>query len=368
VFKNEGHVLFEWVLHHLGIGVGHIYLIDNNSRDMWATSNGNQAWLAHLVRLGKLTILQSVARQQKSYQVVYKYAARVWSDWVITLDLDEFLYTTNGADFALLLREKYDAETVWEIRMGWRMFGMSAHMLQPGSLTGANVMAIPGSGHGCEGCPLPEYRGIFNEYGGYKSIANTKFAISIEVHRHTFLCSEVVNKLSQRGRAKNKRRGGGCFLVDPGTDGPVDALRKWGTRVRHVHDDIRINHYRYQSWEFWLGVKEPRGSGTNKQRYAGGNRQPGGIEFEYGRLAPRFNARDTTLQSLTKDLRNATRCLNDANLIQTGVIDSSIYGNTRWNRLAASGERQWGNTLTMHANLDADCTLAATVTKSLATL
>ena len=33
IFKNEGHILNEWIEHYLSRGVDHIYLINDNSND-----------------------------------------------------------------------------------------------------------------------------------------------------------------------------------------------------------------------------------------------------------------------------------------------------------------------------------------------
>ena len=86
-FRDEADNLAEWLAHHAREGVGHFYLIDNNSSDAYLAPLA--PWLAR----GAVTLFADPAplRQRANYNAHALALARAHA-WVATLDLDEFLY------------------------------------------------------------------------------------------------------------------------------------------------------------------------------------------------------------------------------------------------------------------------------------
>lgn len=127
IFRNEAHVLREWIEHYLVFGVDHFYLIDNNSDDDYRTV------LAPYVERG-LVDLFFTARD--GYQIgAYTELLpilKAQAEWVGVFDLDEFIYPPYDRGFADVLGEFAQHEVVLA---PWLSFGSSGFVTQPGSVT-----------------------------------------------------------------------------------------------------------------------------------------------------------------------------------------------------------------------------------------
>ena len=88
-FKDEAHILNEWIFLHLNFGVEYFYLADNNSPDYF---------LDVLDRYkDKITLMDgSLLFQLEAYKKAYQIAQSKHS-WVTLIDLDEFLYIKDSA-------------------------------------------------------------------------------------------------------------------------------------------------------------------------------------------------------------------------------------------------------------------------------
>ncbi|MEM6695606.1 MAG: glycosyltransferase family 2 protein [Pseudomonadota bacterium] len=90
--KNEGPFILEWIAYHLGIGVGHFLIYTND-----CTDNTN-AMLDHLQDLGIVTRLDNPwdpnsgkKPQHEALKDAVKQPCYGEADWVLTIDVDEFL-------------------------------------------------------------------------------------------------------------------------------------------------------------------------------------------------------------------------------------------------------------------------------------
>ena len=88
-FKNEGHILKEWIEHYKFRGVDHIYMINDFSTDNY------QDILKSYINDGYITLYNSQlvtnqpGRQPKLYERYFSNIIQE-SEWFFVLDLDEF--------------------------------------------------------------------------------------------------------------------------------------------------------------------------------------------------------------------------------------------------------------------------------------
>jgi hypothetical protein len=125
IFKNETHILEEWIEHYLWQGVEHFYLIDNGSADNplhILQKYIDQGLISYYYRPKKYA-------QYEHYREIYSYL-KDETRWMIMADLDEFWYS-EFSKISLLLPhyEKYDV-----IYTHWTFFGSSGLIEQPKSV------------------------------------------------------------------------------------------------------------------------------------------------------------------------------------------------------------------------------------------
>ena len=92
MFKNEGHIINEWIRvnHKIG-GIDHFFLIDNDSDDGYSIDDD----LLKLVTIYKepgLVKRYTAHSQEFVYEKHYP-NMRNDTEWVIVMDMDEFLYS-----------------------------------------------------------------------------------------------------------------------------------------------------------------------------------------------------------------------------------------------------------------------------------
>ena len=212
-FKNERHIMYEWINHHFQEGIDKIYLIDDNSDDDYLKLN---PWLKVLMNQKKIKIFKSRnSDQNKDYNNFLKIIKK--HKWVIQLDIDEFIFCPrNKINLKTLLNKKYS--NIDYITIRWKIF-THKDKLQPKSIIFNNTFT-----HRSKTDP--------SSLAGIKCIGKTKHLNSIGIHGFTF--NKKINVL---------------FL-------------------ENCHNNnIQINHYRTQSDEYLYGVKEQRGGGVHKNKY-----------------------------------------------------------------------------------------------------
>lgn len=211
-FKNERHILYEWVHHHLSEGIDKIILIDHHSTDDYLNLN---PWIPILIARNKLEILKSRSDNQiKDYQQALSRVKKY--DWLILLDLDEFIFTPKNLCLKIIL-EKFQYNY---IKIKWKMF-THQDKLQPKSVIENNL--ITHSSKIDKTSP-----------SGIKYIVKTKIIKKILIHEPQIYKSQEIKEL---------------FL-------------------NNAHNEfIQINHYRTQSDFYLYNVKRVRGGGVNKDKY-----------------------------------------------------------------------------------------------------
>jgi len=216
-FKNEAHIMYEFINHYLLEGVNKFILIDDNSTDNYLEKN---KWLNELISAKTVVIKKSKFNQFRDANRFLKLVKNF--KWVISCDMDEFIFSVrNGSWLKGVLNNRCDNYDY--IRVNWKLFTHTSKN-QPASVIENNVYTHTES---------KDPSSII----GLKCIAKTEFLKSIGPHEMRF--HKQVKML----------------------------------HLKNCHNNIiQINHYRTQSDEFLYGVKEQRGGGVSKLKYTNFNR------------------------------------------------------------------------------------------------
>ena len=88
IFKNESHILDEWITHHIKEGVDHIYLINNDSSDNYQDTI--EKW-KHFVTLYNFP---ERGKQVEHYNKILPEIKKT-TKWLLVCDLDEFVFAMH---------------------------------------------------------------------------------------------------------------------------------------------------------------------------------------------------------------------------------------------------------------------------------
>jgi glycosyltransferase involved in cell wall biosynthesis len=211
IFKDEAHILYEWICHYLARGVSRVYLVNDFSTDNFAditNTFGDSVVVMHN------DIVTNDAGRQMMICEKYFRPILMTSKWVALVDLDEFLYSPETVDLNSVL-DRHDNHN--QVLVDWLHFGSSGHVYQPQSVV--------------EGFRMRAHLDTTKPYYSYKSIFKGNSLVKFKVHSH-----EVT-----------------------------------GT-THHEHSALLINHYTIQSLNFFMTVKATRGDVNNHFPLTGARR------------------------------------------------------------------------------------------------
>jgi hypothetical protein len=208
VFKNEAHILDEWIQHYLNNGVEHIYLVNDNSNDNYLQIIDNYKDKITLYHNDINT--KNVGRQIMIYDKYFK-PILTENKWLSIIDMDEFLYSPLNIKFVDILN-KYNNYS--QIKVDWLHFGSNNHIKQPISVV--------------SGFTKRAQYNTNKEYYSYKCIFKTDSLLTFGIH---------MNNVS-------------------------------GLTIHLKYNDINtpelvINHYNLQSFDFYMNIKSTRGDVNN---------------------------------------------------------------------------------------------------------
>jgi hypothetical protein len=209
VFKNESHILDEWISHYIYHGVDHIYLVNDFSSDNYQEIIEKYADKVTLFQNDIVT--REVGRQIQIYNKFFTPLLNT-SKWLSILDMDEFLYSPYSINLQNMLKLYEDYS---QILVDWVHFGSNDHILQPNSVV--------------EGFTMRAFYGKDKQYYSYKNIFKTQTFIKFGIHR----CE---------------------------TNGTIIYLKNSDTSET---PHFLINHYTIQSFEFFMKIKKTRGDCDN---------------------------------------------------------------------------------------------------------
>ena len=210
IFKNEAHILDEWIAHYLWQGVDKIFLIDNGSTDNY------REILEPYIQNNKveLFIYPQKYMQCTHYNKVYNDMIKDKFEWLCVIDLDEFVYAPKNNLCDILHRfDKY--KDINELKMYWRNFGSSDYIEQPESVRKSF---------------------IYRDYDTNKTL--TKYFVK---------CNSEHSKDIER------------IWIHW-------AFLKKGHTVYLDPQNITLNHYMIQSLNYFKNIKMTRGDVTNETK------------------------------------------------------------------------------------------------------
>lgn len=131
--KNESPYLAEWIAYHILQGVEHIYIYDNFSSD-----NPLESIIDYVIQ-GYVTF---IAWPEHPGQLsAYSHAINIFgrdTEWMIMIDVDEFIQTPPGQNITEIL-SRLDKEDD-QLLLAWVHFGSSGHEEKPDGLVIENFI------------------------------------------------------------------------------------------------------------------------------------------------------------------------------------------------------------------------------------
>lgn len=225
IFKNEAHILKEWLDNHIAEGFDHFYLIDNGSTDSYLEV------LQPYVEKGLVSLFTDT-RKHVQGEVYDKYVLpfRKQIEWLLVCDLDEFAYGQNVPLRSFISHvNKFGALN--GVQLPWVEFGSSGRETQPESVVGGFRMRRKYD---------PTVKNV-----DVKTIVRMRDVISLGIHIHDIRNWIIIN---------------GCQLSVKNCEfSPVNE-----DYVRRAV--VRINHYRVQSRDWFFNVKARRGDACRNDR------------------------------------------------------------------------------------------------------
>lgn len=225
IFKNESHILREWIEHNKSEGFDHIYLVNDHSNDNYMEIlkpylDSGYISLYHIPDKYKTSTQQKWAMSKIYYSKAIKEC-----DWFIHLDLDEFISSRDTET----TREKIEKFKDYDfIIIPWLLFGSDG------------VEKIPESA-----VETFTKRMEFNY--------NPKLSIVDNILVKTLYRSSKVRWYLNFIRVHSPYTNGKYILSSLN-----DKFKlKWGTCLTNAKESelenyqLVINHYRLQSREFW---------------------------------------------------------------------------------------------------------------------
>jgi hypothetical protein len=203
LFRNETHILREWIEHYLHHGVEHFYLINDGSTDSYMEIL--QPYIdTNTVTLFDVEWSRYVGRQRDMY-TRYILPHIKETDWLLIADLDEFVWTPHSIDLCHVLNSCHN---VGQIQMKEYIFGSNGHIEQPKNVVNSFTMRSKE--------PIKCYKYF---------VKSTYDFTHLNVHHATFLNKEhEINNF---------------LMLEP--------------------ENLMLNHYCCQSKNYWMEVKCTRG-------------------------------------------------------------------------------------------------------------
>lgn len=239
VAYNEAPYVMEWVAHHLGQGVRHFHIGDNESDD------GTSGLLECLQRLGLVTRVYVPRCEQGNIQRAFyssllkKLAGE--SVYVAFLDLDEFLVPESPERTAdEIIKELLEPEPVGAVALNWRIFGSSGRLQAGAGLVGERFLECARSD------------AMINHH--VKSVVKPMAATGTTAHRV---------KLKPRYR----------YVDALGDRYPFDETSGYAPDHPVRHLPICVHHYVVKSYQEFVQRKMSRGRATQ------GSSSNRGLEF-----------------------------------------------------------------------------------------
>lgn len=220
IFKNEAHIMKEWLKHYMREGVEHFYLIDNGSDDNYED----------IIKpyMDKITLFHD---DEKGYNVQPAiYQRHVFpkfgeTEWILCVDLDEFMYAKSGTLASELRKPEYN--DVGQIMVPWKLYGSSGHIQQPKSVIESFL-----------------YR------------KKLPYASSLDTYKKTIGRTKAIENINGVHWYDNMKPGFRTIKCKDQNELTEEEQRNL---------PFQLNHYIIQSWEWFKNTKMTRGDSNFSQ-------------------------------------------------------------------------------------------------------
>lgn len=130
IFRNEENIIIEWIKHYLHHGVEHFYLINDNSDD------NSIVLIQEYIDKNIITLFNAdwsryLGRQKDMYNE-YILPHIKETEWLLMVDLDEFVWSLVNLNLYKLLNEK--CSHLAQIQIEQTLFGSNGHITQPNGI------------------------------------------------------------------------------------------------------------------------------------------------------------------------------------------------------------------------------------------
>jgi hypothetical protein len=239
IFKNESHILKEWIEHYLNQGVDKIFLADNGSTDNYYFI------LQPYISTGKVDLVKDNKKhaQVELYNKHFLHKCKAY-DWVIVCDLDEFIYgrkyCNSIKDFLNKVHPSFS-----QVFIPWKMFGSNGYdtmeQEQPSSVISTFTKRINNNDIRHNRFRSFIYKGPI-KYIFSKCIVRTKYLLKIRVHHSETSNNRYMTSYVSQNNHINTNKD----FVEINEDIIENSA-------------LHLNHYAIQSFNWFMKVKATRG-------------------------------------------------------------------------------------------------------------
>jgi len=231
IFKNESHIMNEYIKHYINQGVDHFFFIDNGSNDNY---------LDVLKKYNNITLKIDPNRpfQIQHYNNYFLEECKKY-DWVIVCDLDEFIYSRLQFKTIKEYLNSLD-DDISQVFIPWKIFGSSGFNTidkkQPDNVVENFTKRINyDKDSGFQGVIIENN----DKYSLTKCVVKTKYLTQFGIHSHS-----TTNK-NIGADNNNFIHNNSFYKINE------DILSK---------SFLHLNHYVIQSYEWFMRIKATRGA------------------------------------------------------------------------------------------------------------
>ncbi|MDF1871205.1 glycosyltransferase family 2 protein [Vannielia sp.] len=242
MMKDEGHCLLEWVAYHRQVGFDNICVYTNNCND------GSDKMLKRLEELGYChhydnEVPEGKKPQPNALMLAMKNEQVLNSEWILTMDADEFVSIKCGRGKIWDLVEQLPADTD-AINITWRFFGCNDVVdWNPGLVTESYTRAAPDR---------------FRKGWGVKTMFKPFEEMKLGIHRPHMKGAKRLPERAQQMLEQKWVNGSGEYV-----DNEFN-LSGWRSNGKSLgYDLVELNHYGVKSYEAYL-LRRMRGNVNNK--------------------------------------------------------------------------------------------------------
>lgn len=294
--RNEGPFLVEWISHHLSLGFEKIFVATNDCQDGTELILDLISKVWPVFRIDNSEQIEGLTYQRSAVKRCLNHPEILDQDWVLHIDLDEYLNILDGPDSVSDLMENYkDFDAV---QIEWRLFGNDGRKHWDG-------VSIVDSFLSCETQPI-----------GTRAPKTIFRRLSFDdVAPH---CPKMPTKPESDLKIVNTSK----EMLDTSI-----AYSKKGTTL--LRDDTQIswercviNHYMHKSHDLTRFSYLLRGDANGRENRSSNKRKI------TGNLYAKFNRNETTDWSISSNRNDRIRIQNE--IWETPGVLEAHYNSKKW--------------------------------------